>query len=110
MPAKKTSRKVTNKPAELNKVQKFYIENNCDNMTLEEICSDLSLGNSAVSPYYQKCKEKLQTVPNLMNVSTKHGYAIMNQQASEAGDEARKRNQSKITNQTGHIHKIRPEK
>lgn len=100
-----TKRKTTQKT--LSKVEKFYIEENCINTTLESISKDMGYAEEIVSPYYTECLDKIKksdTIDKLMNVNTKSGFAVMTREASEKGDATRKKKDQKAVE---HIHKIR---
>lgn len=101
--AKKTASK-----KELSKVEKFYIEKNCGNMDIEDICSDLSCDKTIASKYYDECVDKAQkadTIDKMMIVDSKNGCTVMTKGASEKGDKTRRSEPSKALSK--HIHKIR---
>ena len=94
----------------LSKVEKFYIEQNCSNSTLEEISKDIGCPQNIASSYYKECVDKAEkgdTIDKLMNVNTKSGFAVMTKEASEKGDATKTRKNQKAAE---HIHKIRQDK
>ena len=102
--AKKTAKR------NLSKVEKFYIEQNCSNSTLEEISKDIGCSQNIASSYYTECLDKIEkadTIDKLMNVNTKSGFAVMTKEASEKGDATKTRKNQKAAE---HIHKIRQDR
>lgn len=96
---------------ELDKVTKFYIEKNCNELSLDQICADTQLDKNSIESYYHACldnEKKNDTIDKLMSVNTKKGYAVMTKEASEKGEQ-NKQNPNR-RNKTEHIHKIRADK
>jgi len=93
---------------ELSKIEKFYIEKNCGNMDIEEICNDISCDKTVASKYYNECVDKAQkadTIDKMMVVDSKNGYTVMTKGASEKGEKTRRSEPNKALSK--HIHKIR---
>jgi hypothetical protein len=93
---------------ELSKAEKFYIENNCKKLSLEEVCRDLECEEGLVSTFYNECLDSLKnkdTIDKLMIVNSKAGYAVMSKEASSKGESTRRKNISSPVSE--HIHKIR---
>jgi hypothetical protein len=92
----------------LSKVEKFYIEKNCYNHTLTEICKDLGCAENIASSHYEECLaniKKADTIDKLMVVDSKNGYAVMTKEASEKGEKTKPERTVRLD--TSHIHKIR---
>ena len=93
---------------QLSKVEKFYIEKNCGNMNIEEICNDISCDKTVASKYYEECVDKAQktdTIDKMMIVDSKNGCTVMTKGASEKGEKTRRSEPNKSLSK--HIHKIR---
>lgn len=93
---------------QLSKAEKFYIENNCNELTMQEICNDLECKEDIVSIYYNECLDnfkKKDTIDKMMNVNSKAGYAVMSKEASEKGETTKRSDPNKSLSK--HIHKIR---
>ena len=93
---------------QLSKVEKFYIEKNCGNMNIEEICNDISCDKTVASKYYDECVDKAQktdTIDKMMIVDSKNGCTVMTKGASEKGEKTRRSEPNKVLSK--HIHKIR---
>ena len=91
----------------LSKVEKFYIEKNCSNHALSEICKDLGCAENVASSYYSECLaniKKADTIDKLMVVDSKNGYAVMTKEASEKGETTKPERTVRLD--TSHIHKI----
>lgn len=104
----------------LNKVEKFYIENNCMELSLAEIQSDLKLTKTMIEKYYNQCKETKQkeldkqaeeniiTAGKLMNRKQDRGVVVMTKESSQWSDE--NRTKAKINEKSRqHIHRFREE-
>lgn len=105
---KKVSQSSDDDIVELSKADLFYIKTKCLEMSIDDISKDLGLLNEFIEDYYNKCvaektAESLRA-DKLMNVSTKKGFAVMSQAASEKIDGRRK--VASLGN-AQHIHKIR---
>lgn len=95
------------KTSELSKAEKFYIENNFQRLSIDELCGDLECTAEKIEKYYNECVDRAKsadTIDKLMIVNSKSGYAIMSKEASEKGEATRKRSVLPTAN---HIHKIR---
>lgn len=104
------SKTVKNNEYELSKAEKFYIENNCKSLSLDQLCEDLKCPSKSIEKYYNECIEshkKADTIDKLMIVNSKGGYAIMSKEASEKGEATRKRTKPPLSE---HIHRIRPQR
>ena len=101
---------VKNNEYELSKAEKFYVENNCKSLSLDQLCEDLKCWAESIEKYYNQCLEnnkKADTIDKLMIVNSKGGYAIMSKEASEKGEATRKRTTPPLSE---HIHRIRPQR
>jgi hypothetical protein len=93
---------------QLSKAEKFYIENNCQSLNIEDICKDIECPVSIASEYYKNCLDKIKkadTIDKLMVVDKKNGYTVMTKGASEKSETTRKKGSNKSL--TEHIHRIR---
>ena len=50
----------------LSKVEKFYIEKNCSNNALSEICKDLGCAENVASSYYSECLANIKKAEILL--------------------------------------------
>jgi hypothetical protein len=95
------------KNIQLTKADQFYVENKCGELSLEQMSNDLNYPSSVIESYYNQCldkKKKADTIDKLMVVNSKNGYAVMTKEASEKGEENRRRSSQPPEN---HIHRIR---
>lgn len=92
----------------LSKVERFYIEKNCSQMSLTDICNDIGCSETIASKHYSECVDKIKnanTIDKLMVIDSKNGYAVMTKEASEKGEATKP--QRTVRLDTNHIHKIR---
>lgn len=110
--ARPKSKSTRTKKEPLDKVTKFYIQNHCKSLSVEQLCEDTAIADkSAVEAYYNECLDKIEkqnTIDKFMNVNTKQGYAVMTQEASEKGESGKKTKTTPKSN--AHIHKIRADR
>lgn len=82
-----------------NKAEEFYLKNNWNSKSIEEMASDLALAPETVQGKIDRMKESMlpTAMDNMILESDgrKHKVAIMTPTASQLGDEARK--QTKAT-------------
>lgn len=95
----------------VNEVDGFFIMNNRQTMSLEELSKKLKITTDLIRQYIDERIDTKTTMPikpdRISHMFAKNGGAvIMTKGASEMGDAAK----TKTTiNQAGHIHKIREE-
>jgi hypothetical protein len=93
----------------VNEVDGFYIMNNRQTMTLEELSKKLKITSDLIRQYIDERIDTKTTIPikpdRVGHMFAKTGGAvIMTKGASELGDAAKMKS---TPNQAGHIHKIR---
>lgn len=74
----------------LSKIEKFYIENNFQDIPLDEIAKDLDRAKSVVKAYSAKCKPNIQKKETRLSqqiVSNNRGSTIMTENGSVLSDE-----------------------
>lgn len=101
------SNKKSNKLVPLSLIEKFYIENNCNALSLDTISEHLASNEDRVREFFAECVDKqnrMFTVDKLMTVNSKRGYAIMTKEASEKGESTKSAGRSPLS---AHIHQIK---
>lgn len=85
------------KTGPLGDVEKFYIENKHNELTLEELAKKLNRPKATVEKHVEKAKsERVHTQEEKPNLFASHrGSTVMTQAASELGDEIRKKNRER---------------
>ena len=79
------------KKGPLSKIEKFYIEHNHENMTVEDFCKTLDRAKGIVRKYIAECKSSSES--NTSSPFIHHnGSTVMTKAASERGDDNRGRN------------------
>ena len=86
------------KTGPLGDVEKFYIENKHQELTVEELAKKLNRPKATVEKHVAKAKEKRihkqeEENPNLF--ASHRGSTVMTQAASELGDEIRRQNRER---------------
>lgn len=112
------TRKLQMERKRMTKVERFYIEQNCTTMSIEQIQADLRLPKKVIEKLYNECrteqeekekKEQQVTAEKLM-IKNDRGSVAMTSAASQLGDETRQasRNIEQINEKRKqYIHKIR---
>lgn len=108
----------------LKKVEKFYIEHNCQGKSLEDLAVDLQIPKTLIEPYYNECldkirkakekkeKEAMPTAGKLLARKEDRGVVVMTRESSEFADTKQPSRVSKAKESARdkkHIHKFRSE-
>lgn len=84
------------KKGPLSKIEKFYIEHNHNNMTVEDFCKTLDRAKGIVKKYVTECKEAEDSgKPDMSGFAHYKGSTVMTQVASEKSDHNRQKSGSK---------------
>ncbi len=76
----------------LSKIEKFYIQNNFEEMSVDDMAKDLDRAKSVVKAYSSKCTPQVQKKETRLSqqiVSNKRGSTIMTENGSVLSDEIR---------------------
>lgn len=76
----------------LSKIEKFYIANNFESMTVDDMAKDLDRAKSVVKAYSDRCTPKVQEKETPLSnqiFSNKRGSTVMTQNGSMLSDELR---------------------
>ncbi len=76
----------------LSKIEKFYIENNFETLSVDEMSKDLDRAKSVVKAFAGRCTPKVQKQETPLSnqiVSNKRGSTVMTQNGSVLADELR---------------------
>jgi hypothetical protein len=86
----------------LSKIEKFYIENNCD-VDLDVLSSDLDRAKSVVKAYASKCQKKKKNTEDTKQkkepthlasqIPSSRGSTVMTENGSTISDDFRKKSQ-----------------
>ena len=106
------------KTRRLNKVEKFYIENNTDK-SVEDLAKDLNRSEAVINKYVNEkggsghldsVQDEKSTVGELMGHKENRGVTIMTPAASELADETRSSNEQGSSRYDNAIHIIKQDK
>ena len=83
----------------LSKIEKFYIANNFDSMTVDDMAKDLDRAKSVVKAYSDRCAttkvQEKETVLSSQIFSNKRGSTVMTENGSMISDTLRVASNSK---------------
>jgi hypothetical protein len=82
----------------LSKIEKFYIENNFESMSVDDMAKDLDRAKSVVKAFANRCTPKVQEKETPLSqqiFSNKRGSTIMTENGSVLADELRPKFASK---------------
>lgn len=99
----------------LSKIEKFYIENNFEQQSVEALANDLDRAKSVIKAYINKCPQAKTTQIKKMPVgdissqiaSNGKGAVVMTENASTMGDDLKRLTTTRTSGRPGRVTKIK---